>query len=352
MLRASSPRSFKMPRMPEPPPARLSRRAKDLPDLRALNAFVTVCDAGSMALAAQRLGVSPSAVSQLVKALEQDLGTALFDRDLRPARPTRAGRELLKLADGLLSQARALTLQVRENGRQNHAQIRLGCVDSFAATLGPALILALSGMAQQIQMWSGLTPALSAQLQGRELDLAICTESGVADPRIQQRRLFSEAWVAVFPRQHGVQAVQASSELQMLAGDLPLIRYSQRSVIGQQIERYLLHVGVNAPRRFEFDATDPLLSLVAAGLGWALSTPLCLWQSRQYLGDVTVLPLPEARLGRRDFFLLTHEGEADSLGEEITRVTRRLLQHETEPAIRSMMPALPADVLSYPEESI
>jgi DNA-binding transcriptional LysR family regulator len=193
-------------------------------------------------------------------------------------------------------------------------------------------------------MWSGLTPTLRMQLQGRELDIAVCTDSDPADPRIRQRRLFSEAWVAVFPRQHGVAVVAAASQLSPLAGELPLIRYSQRSVIGQQIDRYLLHVGVKAPRRFEFDATDPLLSLVASGVGWALSTPLCLWQSRHYLGDVTVLALPAAHLGRREFFLLTNadDGKTDGLDEEVARVTRQLVLHQIEPAIRSLMPNLPS----------
>ncbi|WP_290877618.1 LysR family transcriptional regulator, partial [Aquabacterium sp.] len=40
------------------------------PDLRALHAFVTVCEQGSMSLAAARLGVTQSAVSQMIKALE------------------------------------------------------------------------------------------------------------------------------------------------------------------------------------------------------------------------------------------------------------------------------------------
>ncbi|MEY8875473.1 MAG: LysR family transcriptional regulator, partial [Leptothrix sp. (in: b-proteobacteria)] len=50
------------------------RRGSALPDLRALEAFVSVIDAGSMALAAQRLGLSQSAVSQAVRALEQAHG--------------------------------------------------------------------------------------------------------------------------------------------------------------------------------------------------------------------------------------------------------------------------------------
>ncbi|MBB1160367.1 LysR family transcriptional regulator [Aquariibacter albus] len=349
---------------PAPSPARLpptegggprGAAARALPDLRTLEAFVCVCESGSMAAAAVRLGLSQSAISQSIRGLEQQHGLQLFDREVRPAQPTRAGRRLLELAQPLLSQARALTEQLRQSARQDYAQIRLGCVDSFAATVGPALIRALSGTAQQMQLWSGLTPGLAAQLQGRELDLAICTETTLADPRIAQRLLFGEAWVAVFPRGAAAcpaAAPQALAELRgwaESAGGLPLIRYSQRSVMGRQVDRFLRHLGLDTPRRFEFDATDPLLSLVAAGLGWAISTPLCLWQSRAWLDGVTVLPLPPSRLGQREFFLLSHAGEWAGLDEEILRITRQVLRHEALPALRALMPALPADTLQIPE---
>ena len=327
------------------------RPARTLPDLRALEAFVTVCASGSMALAAQRLGMSQSAVSQMIKALELDFGLQLLDREARPAPPTRAGRALLELADELLSSARALTEKLRAMSRQDYPHMRLGCVDSFAATVGPELIRALSGSAREIQMWSGLTPGLTAQLQGRELDLAICTDTQVDDARISQRLLFSEAWVAVFPRRHAVRQLESVRELAAQVGELPLVRYSQRSVTGQQIERFLRHIGINAARRFEFDATDPLLSLVSAGLGWALSTPLCLWQSRQYLDSVTVLPLPAAGLGRRNFFLLCRAGECGGLDDEIARMTQWVLEHEVAPAIHRSMPGLPANVMTWADRA-
>lgn len=333
-------------------PTAAPRRQRTLPDLHALEAFVAVCESGSMALAAQRLNMSQSSVSQLVKSLEQEYGSALLDRDVRPARTTSAGRVLLARASTLLTQARAMKEQVRIHARQEYAEIRLGCVDSFAATVGPDLIRALSASARQIRLWSGLTPTLCGQLEGRELDFAICTDWRFDKGRIIQRLLFSESWVAVYPKAQEVRELSSARELATLAGDLPLIRYSQRSVIGRQIERYLLHVGLRAPHRFEFDATDPLLSLVAAGLGWALSTPLCLLQSRQYLGDVNVLPLPAARLGQRDFFLLTREGEWTGLEEEIVQVTRAVLQQDTLPAIRRLMPTLPEGSLGcLPEEA-
>ena len=118
----------------------------------------------------------------------------------------------------------------------------------------------------------------------------------------------------------------------------------------QGIERYLRHVGVHAERSFEFDATDPLLSLVASGLGWALSTPLCLWQSRHYLDAVRVVPLPAARLGQRHFFLLSREGEWAGLDEEVARVTREVIRRDTAPSIRKCLPALPDSALHCPDE--
>jgi len=330
--------------------SRKQRLSIPLPDLQLLEAFVAVCEAGSMAQAAKQLGLSQSAISQAVKTLENDLGLTLLDREVRPAVTTHAGHVLRERATRLLAQARTLVTQVRASARQEHAQIHLGCVDSFAATVGPALIRALSGSAQQILMWSGLTPTLTEQLRGRELDFAICTDSAIDDARIVQRLLFSESWVAVFPKGHAVKPLHTVRTLADQSAGLPLIRYSQRSVTGQQIERFLRHVGVQAPRTYEFDASDPLLSLVASGLGWAISTPLCLWQSRQYLNDVSVLPIPVTRLGQRHFFLLSREDEWAGLDEHIARVTRDVIRQNTALAIRHNMPHLPPDTLYCPDE--
>jgi hypothetical protein len=126
---------------------------------------------------------------------------------------------------------------------------------------------------------------------------------------------------------------------------MPMIRYTARSVIGQQVERYARHLGVDSPRQYEFDATDPLLSLVAARLGFAISTPLCLWQARQYLPEVAILPLPPGRLGRRDFFLLHRQGEWDTFAHEITSLTRRVIDGSIRPSLIRALPQLPEDAL-------
>lgn len=325
------------------------RRQSGLPDLRALEVFVAVCESPTMLQAAERLGLSQSAISQAVKSLEDELGMLLLDREVRPIRPTHAGAVLHEAAAELLAQARAVVHRVCDASRCALTHVRLGCVDSFAATVGPELIRALSGQARQIRMWSGLTPGLVEQLAARELDMVICTDVGEPDPRVTPIPLFAESWVAVFPLDFSPVDAASVQGLQAAAARAPLIRYSQRSVIGRQIELFLRHAGVQAERGFEFDTTDPLLSLVASGLGWAISTPLCLWQSRHCLGQVRVEPIVPTPLGQRHFYLLSRAGEWDGLAERVVRLSRHIVRHRIAPALRAHIPSLPPHALACPE---
>ncbi|MGF6470115.1 LysR family transcriptional regulator [Paraburkholderia youngii] len=319
------------------------RRTQIPLDLRALQAFVAVCETGSMTAAAKQLGVSQSAISQAVSTLERDQGMTLFDRDSRPPRANLAGRMLLELAGPLLEHAQMISAQMGDTSSAGRLPVRLGCVDSFAATVGPELIRAVSSSKRQISLWSGLTPGLSKQLHDRELDVAVCTQTTLTDPRIVEVPMFSEAFVAVVARSH--LSGRASLDWRTLVKELPLIRYTARSVIGQQVERFARHLGINSPRRFEFDATDPLLSLVAARLGFAISTPLCLWQARHYLDEIAVLPLPSGRLSRRDFFLLHREGEWEDFAKEIVALTRTVIDRSIEPALARAVPQWPDDAM-------
>jgi LysR family transcriptional regulator (chromosome initiation inhibitor) len=64
-------------------------------DPRRSEAFVAAIDSGSLEQAAVRLNITPSAVSQRIAALEQEMGTPLLVRT-RPCRPTAPGMRLLQ----------------------------------------------------------------------------------------------------------------------------------------------------------------------------------------------------------------------------------------------------------------
>lgn len=59
-----------------------------------LKIFVTVAEEQTLKAAAVKIGQTPSAISQNIKALENFLGVTLFERDSRPILLTKAGRRL------------------------------------------------------------------------------------------------------------------------------------------------------------------------------------------------------------------------------------------------------------------
>ena len=64
------------------------------------------------------------------------------------------------------------------------------------------------------------------------------------------------------------------------------------------IERHMRRANVTAPPFLEIDTSDVVMAMIAANLGWALTTPLCLLQGRSWLDQVAVLPLPGPGLAR------------------------------------------------------
>lgn len=100
--------------------------------------------------------------------------------------------------------------------------IRQGCVDSFAATVGPVLIRAVSGSARWIALWSDLTPGLTEQLHDREIDMAACMQTVLSDARIAEIPLFSEASVVLAA--HSYLDGREESDWRALVQELPLIR--------------------------------------------------------------------------------------------------------------------------------
>ena len=108
----------------------------DLPQLRALAAAV---DHGSLDAAARALHVTPSAVSQRLKALEQQVGAVLLQRT-RPVRATEAGSAVLRLAreiDALTADADR-TLAPAGDGAWPRVRIAVNA-DSLATWALPAL---------------------------------------------------------------------------------------------------------------------------------------------------------------------------------------------------------------------
>ena len=76
-------------------------------DLRELDYVVAVANEGSISRAAEKLFMAQSSLSQAIRLIEQDLGTAIFVRTARGVRPTAAGEAFIAHARQILQQYRA-----------------------------------------------------------------------------------------------------------------------------------------------------------------------------------------------------------------------------------------------------
>ena len=106
--------------------------------------------------AAVKIGQTPSAISQNIKALENFLGVTLFERDSRPILLTKAGRRLFALARELLQKNDEILEAVRSE-KKKYEILRLGLGESAAGSFGPQLIAELNKIITSVDVVSGLT---------------------------------------------------------------------------------------------------------------------------------------------------------------------------------------------------
>jgi DNA-binding transcriptional LysR family regulator len=309
-------------------------------DLVALKVFLKVGTTGNMTAAAQALGMTQSGVSQVIQQLESELGVILLDRTRRPLRLTAAGSILARRAERLVEEADHLPAAVREASLV--PEIRVGLVDSFAGTVGPHLIRPFMERVSTITIWAGLTPPLSQALLNRQVDVIVASEAMDDVDSVRRDTLLRESFVLALPK--SVRLTRNDLTLETLADRLPLIRYSARSAIGIQIDRHLRRLGIAAPRRVELDSSDTLFAMVAAGVGWAITTPLCVLHGRPDPAAVRIERLPGPGF-TRNLTMIAREGEYQQLIDRLATTARTALRESCLPAMRNLIPWLGDEIV-------
>lgn len=313
-------------------------------DLRAFNIASAVVEEGSMSGAALRLGLTQSAVSQAVRRAEASLGTALVHRGHRPLRPTEAGRVLATEIRDVTLQIQSALERIRRAALQpDRLDLRLGMIDTFAATAGPKLVQELmeGAMALRLTVHSGLAVAHTDALIHHVLDAVIVTADSVESLEgVDSVPLFSEPYVLIGPsawqgRLHGLALSEILSQHR-------LIRYSARSHMGLQVERHLRRMRLEAPSVLSFDTSDALVAMVASGVGVAIVTPLGLLQARVHRPQLWIGQLPGPRVSR-ELVLATRRNEFGELGPRIAEAARVIFCDCTLPELVTMIPWLRED---------
>ena len=106
-------------------------------ELRQLRYFIAAAEEGNISRAAQKIFLTQSALSRQIKALEEEIGQCLLERQAHSIRLTPAGETLLHAARELLQHADAVLEKVRAAGRE--LRLRVGDIFHTAGWRGENL---------------------------------------------------------------------------------------------------------------------------------------------------------------------------------------------------------------------
>ncbi len=157
-----------------------------------LRYFHAVAHAGSLTRAAQQLNLSQSALSVQLKALEAQLGHALFERQARRMSLTEAGKIALDYADTVFAAGDALQSTLAGRVRLDQQILRIGALPTLSRNFQAEFIAPLIGRRDvELVMLSGTIRDLLAQLEAHELDVVLANQPprGVVAPDIVSRRI-------------------------------------------------------------------------------------------------------------------------------------------------------------------
>jgi len=154
------------------------RQAAPRFSLRQLEVCIAASELGSFSQTANRLHLSPSAVSGLVAELERALGFTMFERTTRRVSLTPAGRKFLPVAIGLHRQFARAQDAVLDIRRQTTDVVRIAAPMVFAAAVLPPLLGRYRAIAPDVTVRVVDTGVewLADRVLAGDADIAIGTE--------------------------------------------------------------------------------------------------------------------------------------------------------------------------------
>lgn len=303
-------------------------------DLRSLEVFVVTAEQGGMTQSAKVLRMTQSAVSQIIAGLEEGIGVKLFDRSVRPIVLTTAGRILLERVRQILKDTKEALRETQTQERRRLASLTVAMTDSLSAVLGPLLYVKINELSGYWRFWSGLSPLHRADFLAHNIDIVFSGSDVMEDVAgIERHTIFHEPYILIFPKNY-----RGDTDLHTgPKDDLPFLRISLRSAMGLRTERQLNRLKVKFPDIAEFDRAPAQATAVARGMGWGVTTPLCLLEKPDILDDLQILPIKRGAFSRK-FDLLAREGALGDIPRELADTSRQILRQHCVPILFEKVP--------------
>jgi DNA-binding transcriptional LysR family regulator len=237
--------------------------------IKQLRAFVAVSETGSFTRAADRLFVTQSALSVIIRELEFEVGLRLLDRTTRMVVLTAAGREFLKSATRVLSDLECAIRDAREVVARQHGQVILGVPPLAAATFIPDMIVKLKAAHSEIGViLRDLRPdEIAASAATGEIDFGLGTFDETSEP-LRRTVVARQPFTVTCAPDHPLAALP-SVRWADLPG-FPLITIARDHTVRRLLDHTFGHLGRNTFPAYEVYHALTAVGMVVAGLGIAV----------------------------------------------------------------------------------
>jgi len=256
-------------------------------ELYQLRSFVAVAEAGHLTRAAEKLHVSQPAVSAQIKALEDELDLALFERTSSGMVLTAAGERLLVDAEKVLAAAQAMRTEAKALKGEVAGKVRVGTMsDPAFIRIGEFLSATVERYPLlQLELHHEITGAAFAKVRNGELDASFYYGE-IEHPDVARLRLRESTYRVAAPAAWSGRVVDAdwSAIAQQPWVITPSISTHQK-LVRALFDKH----GIEPTKVVEADQESVIANLVVSGVGLSLiredlalakeaAGEVCLWR--------------------------------------------------------------------------
>jgi DNA-binding transcriptional LysR family regulator len=236
-------------------------------NIRRFEHFIAVADESNFGRAAARIGIKQPPLSQSIRRLERDLGTALLERTRTGVRLTEAGKAFLPEARAAVSAATRASALARAAANAPRS-VRIGVVSVALWDVLPRLLGAAKAANIAVRFEQATTNEQLEALADGRFDLGLLAPPFEAPPRLQVVTLANEPVVAALPTRISPRG-RGTVALSVLADCLIMFPRTDGPTLYDAILAMFRTRGLT-PNIVQSPQIMTTLALVAAGVGAAL----------------------------------------------------------------------------------
>lgn len=287
-------------------------------NLKRLQTFVLVVERRCFSDAAETMKLTQSGVSRQMKALEEEVGIQLLNRNTSFVELTPAGRIVYKRAKSILMEWEQLLQECQELKHELSGVLRIGASSIPGSYLLPKIIKAFQDKHPRVEfsVRIGDSSTILTALENKQIDIAIAGRKPKS-PQIQAHCIAEDRLVLIGKKSESM--ITSLGEIKRR----PIIVREPGSGTREAMDRSLKNYGIEPDDLHlaaEVSNTESILAMVEAGIGIAL---VSYWVVRTQLRDnLSILyELPTDRC----FYLTYHESRSTHpLIQSFTQETMRI----------------------------